>query len=113
MSYVDQSLTYAYKYTVSHITRYLFQCYRAMPTRWVAAGCSTAIVHGVIAYMNFLETRRYMQNGHKLLSVIEVNGMVPWQAQCYVLSIFSKIACFIVEGVCYSEDMGIPTKKQL
>ena len=47
------------------------------------------LVAKVMAYMNFLETRRCVQNGHKLLNVIEVTGMVPRQTQCYALSILS------------------------
>ena len=50
------------------------------------------LVAKVIAYMNFLKTKCYVQNGYKLLSVIKVTEMVPWQAQCYGLSILSKIA---------------------
>ena len=55
-----------------------------------------------------------MRNGPKLLSrVIKVTGMFPRQAQYYAISILSRIASYIVEGVRYCEDMGIPAKKEL
>ena len=73
-----------------------------MPKHSVAAGCSTANGEGYIAYINFLKTRHYMRNGPKPLSVID--GPTASSVLC------SKQDCFIMVGVRYREDMGIPAE---
>ena len=70
------------------------------------------LVVNVIVYMNFLKTKRYVQNGHKLLSIIEAGNWDGPTANSVLCSKHFEQDCFIVESVRYREDMGIPAKKR-
>ena len=55
---------------------------KAMPTRCVAASCSTSTGEGYSLH-EFPRDTAHVQNGHGLLNIFEVTGMDLRQPQCF------------------------------